>query len=134
MLASTMVQLFSVPTFFIFFEETLKASIILSVMLTLINNIVEDRGSKARMKKKVWVEVWQGVGLSTVATAIFLSLYYTVAKQAWGSASSHWGLEIMDVRECDKILHMAKGNANGSHGLAGGLDLELIAVFDHLPP
>ncbi|KAI5067042.1 hypothetical protein GOP47_0017570 [Adiantum capillus-veneris] len=85
-----MVQLFSVPAFFILFRETLEASIILSVMLTLINKIVEDSGSRARMKKKVWLGVWLGVGLSMAAAAIFLSLYYTVAKQAWDKSEPLW--------------------------------------------
>ncbi|MCO5586577.1 hypothetical protein L7F22_040518 [Adiantum nelumboides] len=85
-----MVQLFSVPAFFILFRETLEASIILSVMLTLINKIVEDRGSRARMKKKVWLGVWSGVGLSMAAAAIFLSLYYTVAKEAWDKSEALW--------------------------------------------
>ncbi|MCO5551725.1 hypothetical protein L7F22_005229 [Adiantum nelumboides] len=85
-----MVQLFSVPAFFILFRETLEASIILSVMLTLINKIVEDAGTRWQMKKQVWAGVVAGVLLSMAAAAIFLSLYYTVAKKAWDNSEALW--------------------------------------------
>ncbi|MCO5554575.1 hypothetical protein L7F22_008105 [Adiantum nelumboides] len=85
-----MVQLFSVPAFFVLFRETLEASIILSVMLTLINKIVEDRALRKRMTRQVWLGVWLGVGLSLVGAVIFLSLYYTVAKEAWEETEALW--------------------------------------------
>lgn len=85
-----MVAIFSVPAFFILFRETLEASIILSVMLTLINKIVEDNGTRRQMKKQVWAGVVAGVFLSMVAAAIFLSLYYTVAKKAWDNSEALW--------------------------------------------
>lgn len=85
-----MVSLFSVPAFFILFRETLEASIIMSVMLALINKIVEERERRQKMKRQVWLGVWLGVGLSLAAAAIFLSLYYTVAKEAWEESEALW--------------------------------------------
>ncbi|KAH7387549.1 hypothetical protein KP509_16G029200 [Ceratopteris richardii] len=85
-----MVQIFSVPAFFILFRETLEASIVLSVMLTLINKIVQDDESRKMMKRKVWMGVVGGVAISLAAAAIFLSLYYTVAKQAWEKSEPLW--------------------------------------------
>lgn len=85
-----MVQLFSVPAFFILFRETLEAAIILSVMIVLLDNIVEDRVLRRRMKKHVWLGVVTGVLLSLAAAAIFISLYYTVAKKAWESSEPLW--------------------------------------------
>lgn len=85
-----MVQLFSVPAFFILFRETLEAAIILSVMIVLLDNIVEDRVLRRRMKKHVWLGVVSGVLLSLAAAAIFISLYYTVAKKAWESSEPLW--------------------------------------------
>ncbi|KAH7387650.1 hypothetical protein KP509_16G034600 [Ceratopteris richardii] len=85
-----MVQIFSVPAFFILFRETLEASIVLSVMLTLIDKIVEDRNSRRTMKRKAWAGVVSGVALSLAAAAIFLSLYYTVAKKAWEKSEPLW--------------------------------------------
>ncbi|KAI5067044.1 hypothetical protein GOP47_0017572 [Adiantum capillus-veneris] len=85
-----MVQLFSVPAFFVLFRETLEASIILSVMLTLINKIVEDKATRKRMTRQVWLGVWLGVGLSLAGAVIFLSLYYTVAKEAWDKSEALW--------------------------------------------
>ena len=85
-----MVQLFSVPAFFILFRETLEAAIILSVMIVLLDNIVEDRVLRRRMKKHVWLGVVTGVLLSLAAAAIFISLYYTVAKKARESSEPLW--------------------------------------------
>jgi high-affinity iron transporter len=39
-----MSSLFSVPLFFIIFRETLEASIIISVLLSLVENLVEKSG------------------------------------------------------------------------------------------
>ena len=85
-----MVQLFSVPAFFILFRETLEAAIILSVMFVLIDSIVSDTAVRRRMKKHVWLGVVLGVVLSMVIATIFISLYYTVAKQAWESSEPLW--------------------------------------------
>ncbi|KAG0504424.1 hypothetical protein M758_10G097300 [Ceratodon purpureus] len=85
-----MVQLFSVPAFFILFRETLEAAIILSVMMVLIDSIVSDSVMRRRMKKHVWYGVVIGVLLSMVIAAIFISLYYTVAKEAWESSEPLW--------------------------------------------
>lgn len=85
-----MVSLFSVPAFFILFRETLEAAIILSVMMALLDKIVEDVAQRRRMKKHVWMGVVGGVTLSLIAAAIFLSLYYTVAKDAWESSEPLW--------------------------------------------
>ena len=85
-----MVSLFSVPAFFILFRETLEAAIILSVMMALLDRLVEDAKQRRRMKKHVWWGVVGGVTLSMIAAAIFLSLYYTVAKEAWDSSEGLW--------------------------------------------
>jgi high-affinity iron transporter len=85
-----MVQLFSVPAFFILFRETLEAAIILSVMMVLIDSIVADTAVRRRMKKHVWWGVVLGVLLSMVVAAVFISLYYTVAKEAWESSEPLW--------------------------------------------
>jgi high-affinity iron transporter len=78
------VQLFSVPAFFILFRETLEAAIILSVMLILVEKIfAHDPSLKRRMQWHVWLGVLMGVVLSLAAATIFVSLYYTVAKHAW---------------------------------------------------
>ena len=85
-----MVELFSVPAFFILFRETLEASIILSVMLALINKIVPEGPSRKRMKRQVWLGVGLALALCLVAAAVFLSLYYTVAKEAWEESEALW--------------------------------------------
>ncbi|KAH7387885.1 hypothetical protein KP509_16G046800 [Ceratopteris richardii] len=85
-----MVQLFSIPAFFILFRETLEASIILSVILTLLNKIVEDVETRRRMRRQTWAGVAAGLLLSLAAAAVFLSLYYTVAKRAWDSSEALW--------------------------------------------
>ncbi|KAG6555372.1 hypothetical protein Mapa_002598 [Marchantia paleacea] len=85
-----MVEVFSVPAFFILFRETLEASIILSVMMSLLGKIIDDRFMRRKMQKQVLAGVVAGVVLSLCAAAIFLSLYYTVAKKAWDSSESLW--------------------------------------------
>ena len=85
-----MVELFSVPAFFILFRETLEASIILSVMLALINKLVPAGPSRSRMRRQVWWGVGLALALCLVAAAIFLSLYYTVAREAWDESEALW--------------------------------------------
>lgn len=85
-----MVELFNVPVFFIFFRETLEASIILSVMLAVLHNLVKDKEKRRRMTRHVWVGVIIGVALSLAAGAVFISVYYTVAKDAWDSSEAIW--------------------------------------------
>ncbi|KAG6542312.1 hypothetical protein Mapa_016237 [Marchantia paleacea] len=85
-----MVEVFSVPAFFILFRETLEASIILSVMLSLLKKVVPDRDMLRSLQKQVWGGVVLGVVLSLVTAAIFLSLYYTVAKEAWDNTEALW--------------------------------------------
>ena len=85
-----MVELFSVPAFFILFRETLEASIILSVMLALINKIVPKGPSRKRMKRQVWLGVGLGLALCLIVATVFLTLYYTIAKEAWDEAEAIW--------------------------------------------
>lgn len=85
-----MVALFNVPVFFILFRETLEASIVLSVMLAVIEKLVADDKKRLQMKRQVWLGVAIGVALSMAAGAIFLSVYYTVARDAWDSSEGLW--------------------------------------------
>ncbi|KAH7387653.1 hypothetical protein KP509_16G034800 [Ceratopteris richardii] len=85
-----MVQLFSVPAFFVLFRETLEASIVLSVMLTLLYKIVEDGAIRRRMARQIWLGVVGGLLVSLAGAVIFLSLYYTVAKDAWENSEALW--------------------------------------------
>ncbi|KAL2622012.1 hypothetical protein R1flu_002217 [Riccia fluitans] len=85
-----MVQVFSVPAFFILFRETLEALIILSVMLSLLNKIVKDKDMRRKMQKQVCAGVVAGLVLSLMGAAIFLLLYYTVAKEAWDKSEALW--------------------------------------------
>ncbi|KAL2645264.1 hypothetical protein R1flu_012851 [Riccia fluitans] len=85
-----MVEVFSVPAFFILFRETLEASIILSVMLYLLDKVVPDVAMRRNLQKQVWLGVVFGVVLSLCGAAIFLSLYYTVAKEAWDNSEPLW--------------------------------------------
>ncbi|KAL3698626.1 hypothetical protein R1sor_012702 [Riccia sorocarpa] len=85
-----MVEVFSVPAFFILFRETLEASIILSVMLSLLDKVVPEKGMRRKLQKQVWLGVVIGVLLSLCGAAIFLSLYYTVAKEAWDKSEPLW--------------------------------------------
>jgi high-affinity iron transporter len=85
-----MVELFSVPAFFILFRETFEASIILSVMLTLIKKLVPEVEARRRMTRQVWWGVGVALALCLITAAVFLSLYYTVAKEAWEQSEALW--------------------------------------------
>eukprot|EP00271_Cylindrocystis_brebissonii_P017311 TRINITY_DN4450_c0_g2_i1.p1 TRINITY_DN4450_c0_g2~~TRINITY_DN4450_c0_g2_i1.p1 ORF type:complete len:329 (-),score=34.99 TRINITY_DN4450_c0_g2_i1:294-1280(-) len=78
-----MVELFSVPAFFILFREALEASIIVAVMMSILDKIVEDKEVLKKMRRQAWLGVFCGIAVAAVAGAIFISLYYTVAKDAW---------------------------------------------------
>eukprot|EP00897_Mesotaenium_endlicherianum_P009921 jgi/Mesen1/8958/ME000056S08362 len=85
-----MVELFSVPAFFILFRETLEAAIIMSVMMSLLDNLIEEPQLRKKMKWQAWWGVILGLSISLLIGAIFISLYYTVAKDAWDSSEALW--------------------------------------------
>eukprot|EP00897_Mesotaenium_endlicherianum_P001074 jgi/Mesen1/10968/ME000096S10542 len=85
-----MVELFSVPAFFILFRETLEAAIIMSVMMSLLDKLIEDLDVRRRMKWQAWWGVIAGLAISLALGAVFISLYYTVAKEAWENSEALW--------------------------------------------
>eukprot|EP00897_Mesotaenium_endlicherianum_P006107 jgi/Mesen1/5524/ME000279S04729 len=85
-----MVELFSVPAFFILFRETLEAAIIMSVMMSLLDKLIEDLDVRKKMKWQAWWGVIVGLVISLALGAIFISLYYTVAKEAWENSEALW--------------------------------------------
>ena len=86
-----MVNLFSVPAFFILFRETLECSIILAVLLSLLHRLIPDNPAfRKRLTYQVWIGVILGLVVSLVIGGIFIAVFYTVAFNLWQKAEPIW--------------------------------------------
>jgi len=89
-----MVNVFSVPVFFIVFRETTEASIIISVLLAFIKQgLGGPNDDKAVYKKLVW-QIWIGaIGGLLVCFVIggaFIGVFYRFGNDIWGKSEDIW--------------------------------------------
>ncbi|KAF9090032.1 hypothetical protein BGX23_006302 [Mortierella sp. AD031] len=56
---------FSLPTFFIIFRETTEAAIIVSVLLSFLNQVLSEPKDQA-LRQRLSRQVWAGTGLGLV--------------------------------------------------------------------
>lgn len=86
-----MVYLFDVPAYFILLRETLEVTIILAVLLGFIDKLIlDDDTLRKRLKKQIWYGTAAGLGVSLVIGAIFIAVFYTVAKNLWEDSEPAW--------------------------------------------
>ncbi|SJL09917.1 related to high-affinity iron transporter FtrA [Armillaria ostoyae] len=110
-------NLFSVPIFFIVFRETLEAAIIISVLLGLAEQIVQDERrplvaaeanseetrsennsdnvvKRRRLIRKLRIQIFLGAGIGLgIAFAIgaaFIAVWFTKASDLWQKAEKLW--------------------------------------------
>ncbi|KAK0446183.1 iron permease FTR1 [Armillaria borealis] len=110
-------NLFSVPIFFIVFRETLEAAIIISVLLGLAKQIVQDERrpivaaeanseettsennsdnvvKRRRLIRKLRIQIFLGAGIGLgIAFAIgaaFIAVWFTKASDLWQKAEKLW--------------------------------------------
>ncbi|KAL2914215.1 high-affinity iron permease [Polyrhizophydium stewartii] len=89
-----MLNVFSVPIFFILLRETLEASIIISVMVALIDKLAETsvrfRDLAGPLRRRVWLGTLSGLLLSLAIGAAFLAVWYKYAVNLWAKAEVLW--------------------------------------------
>ncbi|KAI5475027.1 iron permease FTR1 [Pseudohyphozyma bogoriensis] len=102
-------NLFSVPIFFIVLRETIEAAIIVSVLLSLVENLIdrndalkgpEGEGAedgearRKRVVRSMRVQIWAGtlVGLfiAVCIGAAFIAVFFTTLNDLWGSSEEIW--------------------------------------------
>lgn len=107
---------FSVPIFFITFRETIEAAIIISVLLSLVENLV-DRGStspdgtvvgedikddgeetrgarRKRLIRRMRIQIWAGAGVGLFIAlcigAAFIAVFFTTLNDIWAKSEEIW--------------------------------------------
>ncbi|KAF9272386.1 high-affinity iron permease, partial [Mortierella alpina] len=64
---------FSIPIFFIIFRETTEAAIIVSVLLSFLNQVIaEDHAMRRRLSRQVWGGTLLGLLISLAIGAAFI--------------------------------------------------------------
>ncbi|OLL26532.1 Plasma membrane iron permease [Neolecta irregularis DAH-3] len=84
-------NLFSVPIFFIIFRESLEAAIIVSVLLAFIHQSLSDTPQLQRKyKHQIYFGSALGMAVCLAIGGAFIAVWYTVAKDLWGSTEEIW--------------------------------------------
>ncbi|KAI7869585.1 high-affinity iron permease [Spinellus fusiger] len=84
-------DLFDVPIFFILFRETTEAAIIVSVLLSFLQNMFEkDSPIYKRLRNQVWIGASVGLLLCLCIGAAFIAVWYTVLRDLWGDSEYIW--------------------------------------------
>lgn len=87
-----MVDLFDAPAYFILLRETLECTIILAVLLSLIDKLVpeNEHALRKRMKKQIWIGSACGLIVSLIIGAVFIAIFYTLARNLWEKSEPIW--------------------------------------------
>ncbi|ORY88818.1 Ftr1 protein [Leucosporidium creatinivorum] len=102
-------NVFSVPIFFIVFRETIEAAIIISVLLGLVENLVdktevvstekaaEDDETMAnrkrlikRMRMLIWAGALLGLFIALCIGAAFIAVFFTTLSDIWSKSEEIW--------------------------------------------
>ncbi|KAG0313215.1 high-affinity iron permease [Dissophora globulifera] len=84
-------SVFSAPIFFIMFRETTEASIIVSVLLSFISQvIVDDPVLYRRLRLHVWIGVAIGLAISLIIGGAFIAIWNSVAKNVFATSEALW--------------------------------------------
>ncbi|KAM0750488.1 iron permease FTR1 [Meredithblackwellia eburnea MCA 4105] len=111
-------SVFSIPLFFIVLRETIEASIVVSVLLSLVDNLVNKNSStestyqsiqdndlatppdetpeqrKQRLVRRMKLHIWAGTGvgllISLAIGAVFIAIFFTTLSDLWGKSEEIW--------------------------------------------
>ncbi|GJJ76600.1 high-affinity iron transporter [Entomortierella parvispora] len=82
---------FSLPIFFIVFRETTEASIIVSVLLSFLSQVLTtDHAIKRRLQRQVWAGALIGLLISLAIGAAFIVVWNKYGSNLWASNESIW--------------------------------------------
>lgn len=125
---------FSIQIFFIILRETLETAIIISVLLSFIDqNNAQDKSS---LKLQVWVGAISGLSICLVIGLVFVSAFYYIGKDYWSYTERLWegvfsllssviitvmGLGLLRINKIMKVKWWVKlGDAYNTDGGDGG--------------
>ncbi|KAF9925728.1 high-affinity iron permease [Linnemannia zychae] len=81
----------SVPTFFILFRETTEAAVIVSVLLSFLNQVlVNDERLKKRLSRQVWAGTALGLLISIAVGIAFIVVWNKYGKNLWANSEGIW--------------------------------------------
>ncbi|CAO3574958.1 unnamed protein product [Mortierella alpina] len=82
---------FSIPIFFIIFRETTEAAIIVSVLLSFLNQVIaEDHAMRRRLSRQVWGGTLLGLLISLAIGAAFIVIWNKYSTNLWGQSEGIW--------------------------------------------
>ncbi|KAF9934354.1 hypothetical protein BGZ65_003810 [Modicella reniformis] len=82
---------FSIPIFFIIFRETTEAAIIVSVLLSFLNQVlVEDQTLHRRLAGQVWAGTALGLLMSLAIGVAFIAIWNLYATNLWAASEGIW--------------------------------------------
>lgn len=85
-------KVFNVAVFFVVFRESLEAVIIISVLLSFLDQVIGTKNIEIykKLKKQVWVGVGLGFFICLIIGCAFIGAYYSLQKDIFGSAEDLW--------------------------------------------
>ncbi|KAG0255449.1 high-affinity iron permease [Mortierella polycephala] len=82
---------FSIPIFFIIFRETTEAAIIVSVLLSFLNQVLmDDQAMRKRLARQVWGGTVLGLLISIAIGAAFIVVWNKYANNLWAGSEGIW--------------------------------------------
>ncbi|KAG0208925.1 high-affinity iron permease [Mortierella sp. GBA30] len=82
---------FSIPIFFIIFRETTEAAIIVSVLLSFLNQVLDgDQAMHRRLARQVWAGTFLGLLISLAIGAGFIVVWNLYATDLWAASEGIW--------------------------------------------
>ncbi|RMZ75426.1 hypothetical protein DV738_g5495, partial [Chaetothyriales sp. CBS 135597] len=86
-----MVNVFAAPVFFIVFRETTETAIIVSVLLSFLQQeLADDRVVYKKLVKQVWYGTLAGLLLCIIIGCGLIGAFYGIGKNAWSAAELIW--------------------------------------------
>ncbi|KDE05991.1 high-affinity iron transporter [Microbotryum lychnidis-dioicae p1A1 Lamole] len=98
-------NVFSVPIFFIVFREVIEAAIIISVLLGLVESLVDkpvnegdsldrDEAVKKRLVRRMRIQIWAGAAVGMFIAlcigAAFIAVFFTTLNDLWAKYEEIW--------------------------------------------
>ncbi|AGO10192.1 AaceriAEL294Cp [[Ashbya] aceris (nom. inval.)] len=85
-------KVFNVAVFFVVFRECLEAAVIVSVLLSFVNQSLGN--NSPALRKKLWWQVWLGVALGFLVCLIIggamIGVYYRYNSDIYGKSEDLW--------------------------------------------
>ncbi|KAJ3214276.1 high-affinity iron permease [Dinochytrium kinnereticum] len=90
---------FSFPVFFVLFREATEAALVVSVLLSFIDNAIPasssgrsdpNKGLRLALRRRVWIGTALGLGLSLAIGGVLVFLWFEYKENLWPNAEKLW--------------------------------------------